>query len=129
MDTVAAVMDRVRELPDAQIDYELLADAIVWSDEYPSPDEVEEMYEFQCIKILLRYRTSVLLGRPDDTFQPYWDHARRLFPNWAGFTPARLVPSDELKAFYERRSKRDLRRLEKILRCESAQNEERRPSQ
>ena len=116
---VAAEMDNVQELPNAEIGYDVLADAITWSDEYPS-NAAGRMYDFQCIKILLRYRTTVLLGNSDETFRMYWDHAKGLFPHWAGFAPSRFVPSDELKEFYEHRRKGDMRHLKKVLRCEGS---------
>jgi hypothetical protein len=119
---IAAEMDAVHESPNAEIGCDVLADAIVWSDEYPS-DPASPMYDFQCIKILLRYRTSVLLGQPDETFRVYWDRARELFPHWAGFASSRLVSSDELKAFYEHCKKRDMRHLKQVLRCEKRETE------
>lgn len=120
---IAAEMDAVHESPNAEIGYDVLADAIVWSDEYPS-DPARPMYDFQCIKILLRYRTSLLLGEPDEAFKMYWGHARELFPHWAGFAPSRLVPSDELKAFYEHRKKGDMRHLKQMFRCEVREGEQ-----
>ncbi len=114
---IAAEMDRVRALPGAEIGYDVLSDAITWSDEYPS-ELAGRAEEFECIKILLRYRTSVLTGDPDESFRPYWDRAMGLFPNWAGFTPSRLVSSDELKKFHEHCKKRDMRYLKKVFRCE-----------
>jgi hypothetical protein len=118
--SVAAEMNNVRELPNAKIDYDLLADAIIWSDEYPS-NPTRPMYDFQCIKILLRYRTSLLLGTPDETFKVYWDRAKELFPNWAGFTFSRLVPNDDLKKFYEHHGKRGIQHLKKVLNCEESE--------
>jgi hypothetical protein len=114
---VAAEMDDVRALPNAEMSYDVLADAITWSDEYPS-NAAGRMYEFQCIKLLLRYRTSFLLNNPDETFKMYWDRAKELFPNWAGFVGSRLAPSDELKQFYEYHKKCDMRYLKRVLPCE-----------
>ena len=119
---IAAEMDRIRALAGAEIGYDVLSDAITWSDEYPS-DLAGRLEEFDCIKILLRYRTSVLMGDPDESFKPYWDRAMELFPNWAGFRPSRLVASDELKEFYEHSKKHDMRYLKKILRCSDLDRE------
>ena len=84
--------------------YDVLADALVWSDEYPK-DIPGRHHEFDCIKLLLRYRTTLLLGAPNDFFRPYWERGKELFPNWAGFCIARLTPTEELRKFYERRKR------------------------
>ena len=115
---IADEMDNVRESRNAEIGYDLLADAITWSDEYPS-QPTRPMAEFQCLRLVLRHRTTLLLEEPDDTFKEYWDRARELFPNWAGFAPSRLLPSDELREFYRRRSKHAMRCLDRIVRRES----------
>jgi hypothetical protein len=107
---IAVEMDSVRLHTDAKLQYHVITDAIVWSDEYPDK-LVGRTEQFECLKLVLRYRTTLLLGDPDLTFKPYWDRARELFPNWAGFNPKRLAPSDETTAFYLKRSDRDLRHL------------------
>jgi hypothetical protein len=114
LDGLTAELDNVRLLPGATMGYDLIADAIVWSDEYPS-SPARPMAEYQCLKAVLRYRTSLLTEIPDERCRRYWEHAKALFPNWAGFTPSRRVPSDELKRFYEHRAKWDRRHLEKVL--------------
>ena len=99
-DEIAAEMDRVHAVPGAKIGYDLFADGLVWSDEYPA-DIGRRADKFNCIRCLLRFRTSILTGTPDERCRQYWDRAIELFPNWAGFTPSRLEPSDELTKLYE----------------------------
>jgi hypothetical protein len=106
-------MDRTRVVPDATVGYDVLSDALVWSDEYPS-NIAGRLAEFDCVKLLLRYRTSLLLGKPDDSFKPYWDHAKERFPDWAGFCSTRLVATEALKAQYEHDRKSAMRRVERF---------------
>jgi hypothetical protein len=119
---IATEMNDVHALPGAEPGYDVLTDAIIWSDEYPS-NVAGRMVDFDCLKLLFRYRTSILTGHPDETFRPYWDRAMELFPQWAGFASSRLVPSEELTKFYEHCRKRDMRYLRKVF----CQKDEQRP--
>ena len=108
---IAAEMNRTRPSPDAEVGYDLLTDALVWSDEYPG-ERAGRLEDYMCLRLLFRYRTTLLLGNPDDFFKPYWDRAMELFPDWAGFCPTRLSCTEELRRFYECRKKRDMRLLD-----------------
>jgi hypothetical protein len=120
LDRIANEMDQTRILPDATVSYDVLADALAWSDEYPR-NIGGRLAEFDCVKLLLRYRTTLLLGKPDDFFKPYWDHARERFPSWAGFGSTRLTTTEELRTQYEHDRKWAMRRLERFCRiCSSA---------
>jgi hypothetical protein len=110
---VANELDQTRIKTDAEVGYDVLSDGIVWSDEYP-PNLVGRTEEFDCVRILLRYRTSVLTGSPDEYLRPYWEFARTQFPNWAGFDAERNSPSPEMQKFRERSERRDTRLL-KVL--------------
>ena len=46
----------------ADVHYDMLADAIWWSDERPDFDSPEDQW---CLQRLFRYRTSLILGRPE----------------------------------------------------------------
>lgn len=107
---IADEMDRTRASPDAVVGYDVSADALVWADEYPSRPR-GGLRQFDCVKLLLRYRTTLLLGDPDESFKPYWDLGIELFPNWAGFSPTRVNPTDELRELYEYHRKRGLRHM------------------
>jgi len=77
--------------------YDLMSDAILWEDEIPTPFSGDS----RVIRLLLRYRTTVLLGNPDRELECYWLHGRSLFPEWPGFNPSRNTPSQELSEFLE----------------------------
>lgn len=100
-----AIASFMRELvadPKAQIGYDLFADALVWSDEWPQ-FSVEDLAQVnpQCLRAIFRYRTSMILGAPVQVFQSSWEEGLRLFPDWPGFDPHRR--EHELKEEYEKR--------------------------
>jgi hypothetical protein len=119
---IASDMDRTRIDPQAVLQYDLLADALAWSDEYPANSRCPPA-ELGSIRVLLRYRTTVILQSPDERLKPYWEQALLIFPNWAGFAPDRSKPSAELVEYYESEKKvgdQSLVRLNRALRrCES----------
>ncbi len=115
---IAQEMDGLCPMARAKIGYNVLADGIVWSDEYPL-NLAGRSEDFDCLRILWRYRTSALTEEPDEKWRPYWDHARSLFPNWAGFEPRRLLPSEAIKKLRERRCKHDLRIIELAFDCKT----------
>jgi len=77
--------------------YDLMSDAIVWEDEIPTLFIGDSLV----IRLLFRYRTTVLLGNPDRELECYWRHGQSLFPEWPGFNPSRNRPSQELLKFLE----------------------------
>lgn len=111
---LAAELNDTTPTADATLDYDLLADALVWSDEYPPP-RMERLGDVTCIRVLLRYRTTILLGSPDESLKLYWDMALAMFPNWAGLSAERLIPSDELRNIYEHLKMTGDRNLKKSI--------------
>lgn len=87
---MAPTMNTLARSSRAQILYHILADAIYWSDEMPFP--IEPLTE-NCLRLVLRYRTTLILGVPDAKWKPYWEEALRQFPNWIGFDQARRDPT------------------------------------
>ena len=117
---IAAEMDRTRASSGAGLRYDMFTVSLWWSDEYPTVAS-HRREDFDCVKLLIRYRMTLLLGIPDESLRPYWDHARSLFPNWAGFHPNRLVLTPDLKSQYERWKEEDERSIEE-LEAEAAQD-------
>jgi hypothetical protein len=107
---IASEMDQTHISLEAEISYNVQADALVWSDEYPASSK-GHLSEYDCVKILLRYRTSLILGSPDQALKPYWERAMTLFPNWAGFCTDRLNSTDEAKKYFDYHHKRDTRKV------------------
>jgi hypothetical protein len=84
--------------PRATLHYDLFADALVWSDELPKHDENGRLVLCWCLRTVWRYRTSLVLGVPDERCRADWEEAMRLFPKWPGFAPSRR--QSELAAVY-----------------------------
>jgi hypothetical protein len=111
MHAIAGRMRALRPAPEASVFYELMSDALVWSDEIPDLD-TGGAGEFHCLRFVFRYRTTLIIGRPDERFRCHWDEANRLFPEWPGFDARRRSP--EWRPVYERfceQARADIREL------------------
>ncbi len=95
---IAPSMELVKPKCFPKIHYHLLADAIYWSDEIPERD-VSDFSE-NCMRFVIRYRTTLILGEPDPKWEPYYEEAKRQFPKWIGFQKKRNRPSNRLKKIY-----------------------------
>jgi len=91
---IATLLDELRKADDATYEYQGVCDALVWSDELPSKRLDDEL----AIRYLFQYRTSVILGEPIESIEPYWIIARSSFPNWPGFSTERCQKSESLSA-------------------------------
>jgi hypothetical protein len=108
---IAVRMQPLRAAPGASVFYELMSDALVWSDEIPDLDS-GNVRDFHCLRFVFRYRTTLILNIPDPRFQIYWDEAQSLFPDWPGFDAGRQ--STALRPVYERfveQARADIREL------------------
>jgi hypothetical protein len=95
---IAPLMESLRPSPRARVHYHMLADALYWSDEFPEsglPWAVENY-----MRMVLRYRTTLLLGSPDPKWKPYWEEATKQFPKWIGFEHERTTESEEWKRIF-----------------------------
>ncbi len=114
VEQLAAIAPRMRDLkpaPQASVFYELMSDALVWSDEIPDL-ETGDVRVYHCLRFVFRYRTTLMLNAPDERFRALWEEARKLFPDWPGFDPRRHAP--DLRPTYERfveQAKADIREL------------------
>jgi hypothetical protein len=102
LENVAPQMNALRRSWFARPNYDLLADAIWWIDERPSFDEAEDHW---CLQPVFRYRTTLILEKPDSRWQPFWERALKLFPNWPGFHRSRCSTNAKLAAFYKKQAK------------------------
>jgi hypothetical protein len=93
--------------PSATVNYDLFSDGMRWSDEIPEcvytdlANERQNSNVWDCLRILWRYRTSLILEKPDkreDSLRGMWDLALQAFPNWPGFQETRRDPA--LKQLY-----------------------------
>jgi hypothetical protein len=100
--------------PNATIDYDILAGALIWSDETVESTPIGVIHG---LRQLRHYRTHVMLNdiEPDSDV---WQLCRLLFPNWIGFLPERRRPTPHLLAVYRRgdvSTKWCLRKLEREM--------------
>lgn len=51
-------------------EYEVMSDALIWSDELPNIGK-ENLRDFWCLRPLLRYRTTLILDKPDQECEAY----------------------------------------------------------
>ena len=93
---IADALNRLRRRQDAQVSYDLLSDALVWSDEFPTVSALEFNERFSNIRFLFRYRTTLILQSPDEQYESLWNLAGSLFPNWPGFADDRCQSSQQL---------------------------------
>jgi hypothetical protein len=89
----------VRLDPSAEVGYDLMSGALIWSDENISGLTVEEM---GCLRVILRYRTSVIVGQPDQRFRGLWDKLQAKYPEWVGFSTNRCQASETLLKLYNK---------------------------
>ena len=104
---IAPKLAALREDPDARMHYEWMSGALVWSDELPPVEQLEPR-ESHCLRGVWRYRTSLILGKPEEKFRAGWEHLRALCPNWPGFADDRQRPDPVRVKCYEERSAKAL---------------------
>jgi hypothetical protein len=95
------IADQMRGLArssDAKMFYELLSDSLVWTDEIPELS-AGQVGGLRALRYVFRYRSSLLLGKAEERYRPFWELAQSLFPDWPGFAPERRDP--ELRGSYE----------------------------
>jgi hypothetical protein len=95
---IAGLMRELTRSPEAKMFYELLSDSLIWTDEIPEVS-TEQVGGLRSLRFVFRYRTSLMLGKPEERFRPFWDEALSLFPAWPGFDADRQLP--ELRTSYE----------------------------
>lgn len=95
--------------PDAHPFYDMLSDAILWSDELP-----EELPEgWTVVRCVFRHRTCLLLGIEPE-YEEWWQLARKLFPAWAGFAEERRQPSQSLQELYRTQRQAAIESLDRL---------------
>jgi hypothetical protein len=104
--------------PNASISYDLLAGALIWSDETNDKTPIKVIH---ALRQLRHYRTHVMLTNESPN-PAVWEHCKKLFPNWVGFRPERYTATPELLEFYRREeinSRWCLRKLERDMELKS----------
>jgi hypothetical protein len=79
--------------------YEIMSGGLIWSDETNRQTPVEVIW---ALRILVAYRTSLMLNHPREELKPMWDLGLSLFPKWVGFRPERRQATPRLLQIYRR---------------------------
>ena len=87
----------------ATVHYDIMSDALVWSDERPRHRRARELW---CMRPIFRYRTGLIIGLELSEFREVWEAAKRLFPQWIGFREDRSSRNVELEKEYHRLRKK-----------------------
>ncbi len=78
--------------PSALPRYEMMRGMLVWADEAPA--HPRDYAPALCLHGDLGiYRTSLIIGRPEEVLLSLWERARERLPHWPGFRPERCEPS------------------------------------
>jgi hypothetical protein len=96
-----AILRAARYDPAARPSLELLSGSFIWDDECYF-EFVPACRARSCLAYWepVAFRSSVILGRPDERYRRGWEELRRLCPEWPGFRPERY--SESLRPELER---------------------------
>ena len=95
---IAAAMCAMEKEDDAKVFYDVMSGSLIWTDELPKKAPAS----LDCLRFVLRYRTGLIVGDPEPSFELFWREATELFPNWIGFSSERCTSNEELAGFYRR---------------------------
>jgi hypothetical protein len=104
---IAPKLAVLREDANARMYYELMSGALVWSDELPPVDQLESG-EPNCLRGVWRYRTTLMLGEPEEKIRAGWERLLAWCPSWPGFLADRRTPDPERIKYYHERSAKSL---------------------
>jgi hypothetical protein len=95
----AAMLNRINTPdPCATVRYDVMSDALIWSDETTSQMSTDLI---SSLRIVFNFRTHLIRGTEirDTTV---WDYYNSIFPRWVGFLRDRRTPTPDLLAVYRR---------------------------
>lgn len=115
LDTLRAHATRLNSLstpaPSARVFYEIMSGGLVWSDEAGEDLPVEVVW---ALRPLFAFRSSMILGSPQEKWRTYWDACVVLFPRWVGFHAERTTPTPALLRILRQGERRLDRCLESL---------------
>jgi len=76
-----------------KMEYHVLADGVFWSDE----GIIKCHYDLSnAFRLVINYRTSLLISSKDIRFKEVFELAQKYFPNWIGFKKSRCEYNEEI---------------------------------
>lgn len=100
LDSLIPALAELRLDPHAEVFYDVMSGALVWTDEKLSIGLSAE--QMGCLRALFRFRTSLIIGSPDRRFENLWNLLKSKCPQWIGFTLSRCSPTKALLNEYFR---------------------------
>ena len=102
MDLVSTQLNSIKPQSNSEcrVRYDMLSDSLIWDDELPEIEKQEPRDCYSALRIVLQYRTTLILGNPEERCRVLWDYALSIFPNWIGFSPLRCNKNDFLADVY-----------------------------
>ena len=89
---ISASLNCLRANPAAKCFYEIMSNALIWSDEIPAEND-QNPEAYWVLRCLFRYRTSLIMADLDVELESFWRLGIKLFPDWPGFKPERRAAS------------------------------------
>lgn len=99
---ISDLMNKLTREETGEPKYDIMSDLLFWDDEVPDRKLRKPKKAFWALKLVMRFRTTLILGSPDNRFLELWETARSLFPQWVGFTATRCKPDTKLAETYEK---------------------------
>lgn len=89
---VAPLLNDLKASPDAAPLYDLMSGGLLWTDEFPDFRALRKIPGWGVVRLLFRFRTTLILGEPDAELRFCWEAGQALFPGWPAFDPGRCTP-------------------------------------
>lgn len=100
---ILPILNGFRRQESAAAEMDLLKDLLIWSDEYtPNPADRDDDLVLDLLTWLWQYRMIQLTGRAPlhagwyEQARSLWETCLQDAPLWAGFSPERCNPSEEI---------------------------------
>lgn len=100
--------------PSAAVQYDMMSDGLIWSDELPALDGVP-FDDIGLVRVLWHYRAKLILGEACEEFHDIWEQAKLAFPQWMGFASERCTPTPELADLFRKRKSRSDRSIRRFF--------------
>lgn len=100
--------------PSAVVQYDMMSDGLIWSDEPPALDGIE-FEDVGLVRVLWHYRARLILGESCEEYREVWEQAKLAFPQWVGFASERCVPTPDLADLFRKRKSRADRSIRRIF--------------
>lgn len=99
---LAPLLNKLQADPNARVNYELMSGALIWSDEFPALSEINGL-DTNCLRGVFRFRTTLMLGKPEERYRTGWEALQTLCPNWPAFLPDAENPTLPASNFLKNR--------------------------